>query len=998
MSLPPTKKKQKTAGTMTAFFRYTDPAARLRPAARFRGTRLPPGWFARAGTCLVRRDAGARFGSRRVAAFDFDGCLVRDATFTWRRDAPLPVRAGVIDKLRRLHDEEGARLVIFTNEGTIGNRVHEAAIATAVRNKTDRLNEFCRLLERPVEIFVATAKDKHRKGLGTGMWELFLEDPTPLLELQAKSNPAPAASAASAACTSSSASSSSSTAATSSGGAAVVVAPAKPDLASSFFVGDAAGRDADFSDSDLKFAQRVGLAFYNEAQYFGGPGTGATTPGATLEELAVMPGSALVVVLVGAPGTGKSTFVEALTATGPSSSVSSSSIASSSSAAAAATPPSVTTRWLSVCQDELGSRQKCEEALQGALFAGVGRSSTTTPITHAVVDRTNVDAAQRAHWVRLCMPHGAVRVVAVSFEGMSTAMLVDNVMGRQRHPTLGGAGRPGDRHKVQSIVRRMARATTVPARSEGFDLVFRVGPDRARRQALATALCAWAAGASRYSGGDAGEAVVRIPRCISVAGETGSGGADGAAAPEPADPEAEAKAGPAAAAATAASSPGGNITMLFAPLLAPLPAEQATATAAAAARALLEGCRGWLANASNRTMALEVALDTDNDPCQRAMWGEMERVLADSPVPRLTCFTGPAAAAFPAVPGSRGAVVVGTPAVFGFNAGGRPANIAVHRACGFQLKAHTLSRKGGEGTFPGGHAYHVSLPDGFALRADHGVRAVVHSMGYGAPPAPSAVEAFLAPRYTRLLAAFRTAASVMPEFRSAALAVAGSSSASGTSAAAATGASSAPPPPSSATTELVDVLRMPCDSALGCAVPALYNPPDDKPPARARGAGSWATVLDDYVGAGGLTVSPRCQRQIFCATSRWVCLYDGFPKARIHLLVIPRPCFLDRRFPRNLTPADAERVGMLHAAARELARLIQDRFATPAGTRLLVGYHRRPSLQRLHVHIISDDLVAKFTKNSAKVRQRFEDMVSLDEVEAGLAAAGGCGGGAGAAP
>lgn len=40
------------------------------------------------------------------------------------------------------------------------------------------------------------------------------------------------------------------------------------DLESSFFVGDAAGRPIDFSDSDLKFAQAIGLQFYTPEEFF----------------------------------------------------------------------------------------------------------------------------------------------------------------------------------------------------------------------------------------------------------------------------------------------------------------------------------------------------------------------------------------------------------------------------------------------------------------------------------------------------------------------------------------------------------------------------------------------------------------------------------------------------------------------------------------------------------------------------------------------------------
>ena len=40
------------------------------------------------------------------------------------------------------------------------------------------------------------------------------------------------------------------------------------DLSASFFVGDAAGRMGDHSDSDKAFAEAVGLPFFNEKAFF----------------------------------------------------------------------------------------------------------------------------------------------------------------------------------------------------------------------------------------------------------------------------------------------------------------------------------------------------------------------------------------------------------------------------------------------------------------------------------------------------------------------------------------------------------------------------------------------------------------------------------------------------------------------------------------------------------------------------------------------------------
>ena len=98
------------------------------------------------------------------------------------------------------------------------------------------------------------------------------------------------------------------------------------DMDASFFVGDAAGRPSsstrpakDFSDSDRKFALNVGLAFHTPQEFFlrevaaahelsFDPKTYATadSPPFCYERKSELE----VVVLVGSPAAGKSTFVE----------------------------------------------------------------------------------------------------------------------------------------------------------------------------------------------------------------------------------------------------------------------------------------------------------------------------------------------------------------------------------------------------------------------------------------------------------------------------------------------------------------------------------------------------------------------------------------------------------------------------------------------------------------------------------------------------------------
>ena len=42
----------------------------------------------------------------------------------------------------------------------------------------------------------------------------------------------------------------------------------KPAISESYFVGDAAGRKGDFSDTDAVFASKLGLKFFTESEFF----------------------------------------------------------------------------------------------------------------------------------------------------------------------------------------------------------------------------------------------------------------------------------------------------------------------------------------------------------------------------------------------------------------------------------------------------------------------------------------------------------------------------------------------------------------------------------------------------------------------------------------------------------------------------------------------------------------------------------------------------------
>lgn len=59
--------------------------------------------------------------------------------------------------------------------------------------------------------------------------------------------------------------------------------------------------------------------------------------------------------------------------------------------------------YVRVCQDVLGDRRACEDAVE--LHLGLGST--------VVVDRTNFDYSQRQHWINIAQRHPGVETCAV---------------------------------------------------------------------------------------------------------------------------------------------------------------------------------------------------------------------------------------------------------------------------------------------------------------------------------------------------------------------------------------------------------------------------------------------------------------------------------------------------------------------------------------------------------------------------------------------------------
>jgi len=236
-------------------------------------------------TPLMYLDGPDIIASEKIAGFDMDGCLIVTKSGKTFATGPTDWKLfsnKVASKMTSLH-ADGYKVVVFTNQAGIEKK---KTSPDDIKAKVSAIREE---LGFPFQMFVSTGENIFRKP-STEMWTFMAE----------KCN----------------------------GGKVV-------DMDKSFFVGDAAGRiknwapgkKKDFSCSDRKFAANVGIRFLTPEEFFHGEKVctkfewGAIDPSTVLKKSQTTDYSTIaselqeLVILVGLPASGKSTFAHSNLAT-----------------------------------------------------------------------------------------------------------------------------------------------------------------------------------------------------------------------------------------------------------------------------------------------------------------------------------------------------------------------------------------------------------------------------------------------------------------------------------------------------------------------------------------------------------------------------------------------------------------------------------------------------------------------------------------------------------
>ena len=190
--------------------------------------------------------------SGHFACFDLDWTLIRSVRSLFPKDSNdldiLPNRKTILQSFI----DKRYTIIVFTNQKSKSEKEKQ--------NKLDRINNFIKLIDLPITIFMATGEDEYRKP-NIGMYSILKQM-----------------------CLST-------------------------GILSSFYVGDAGGLQQDFSSDDINFAKNCGMKYYRPEEIF--PSVLQITTDiniSNINKIDIDTNIKNMVIFMGVPGSGKTSY------------------------------------------------------------------------------------------------------------------------------------------------------------------------------------------------------------------------------------------------------------------------------------------------------------------------------------------------------------------------------------------------------------------------------------------------------------------------------------------------------------------------------------------------------------------------------------------------------------------------------------------------------------------------------------------------------------------
>ncbi|CAI2179242.1 2183_t:CDS:10 [Funneliformis geosporum] len=147
-----------------------------------------------------------------------------------------------------------------------------------------------------------------------------------------------------------------------------------------------------------------------------------------------------------------------------------------------------------------------------------------------------------------------------------------------------------------------------------------------------------------------------------------------------------------------------------------------------------------------------------------------------------------------------------------------------------------------------------------------------------------------------------------------------------------------------------------------------------KRPLPKLGGGGWANVLFPYCQQP--EIFPKSE--VYCYDDESVIIYDKYPKAKKHLLVIPRK-HIDNI--EELKKKDLELIRKLKEKGQEMIKKMKQ---DNPKLDFRMGFHAIQSLKQLHMHVISQDFISPNLKNkkhwNSFTTEFFKDVEEIEKI------------------